>query len=123
MTINEAAALTGFSVDTLRYYERTGVVPRVPRLPSGRRCYDAEALARINLVRRLKAAGMPLKAIERYIALDALGEPAREDKAKLLRETRDELRKQLESLQASLRITCELLSGINESRCKNRAAA
>ena len=98
MTINEAAALTGFSVDTLRYYERTGVVPRVPRLPSGRCYYDAEALARINLVRRLKAAGMPLKAIERYIALDALGEPAREDKAELLRETRDELRKQLESL-------------------------
>ena len=119
MTINEAAALTGFSVDTLRYYERTGVVPRVPRLPSGRRCYDAEELARINLVRRLK----PLKAIERYIALDALGEPAREDKAELLRETRDELRKQLESLQASLRITCELLSDINESRCKNCAAA
>ena len=123
MTINEAAALTGLSADTLRYYERIGIIPRVPRLPNGWRDYDAEAMRRINLALRLKAAGMPLKTVKRYIALDAAGEPARGERTRLLLETCEALDEKLKNLQNSLRLARELLNEEAAPRGESCAAA
>lgn len=51
MTIKEASQLTGVSADTLRYYERIGLIPAVPRSESGIRNYDETSIGWINFIK------------------------------------------------------------------------
>lgn len=59
-SIGEAARLSGLPIGTIRFYERTGVVPAPPRTAAGRRDYDAAAVALLRVVRRCRALGFPL---------------------------------------------------------------
>ena len=72
---------------------------------------------------RLKAAGMPLKTVKRYIALDAAGEPARGERTRLLLETCEALDEKLKNLQNSLRLARELLNEEAAPRGESCAAA
>ena len=54
MTINEAAAQSGFSADTLRYYERIGLIRPVPRKSDGRRDYGRRETEQLELIKQLK---------------------------------------------------------------------
>jgi DNA-binding transcriptional MerR regulator len=59
----ELARLAGVSTDTLRHYERKGVLSRPQRTPNGYRCYPPAALARVQLVRRALAVGFTLEEL------------------------------------------------------------
>ena len=74
MTIKEIAARTGVSADTLRYYERMGIIPAVPRTSGGVRNYDENFVEWVAFIQTLKGAGMSLEAIADYINLAKLGE-------------------------------------------------
>ncbi|WP_243167264.1 MerR family transcriptional regulator [Acetobacterium malicum] len=63
MTIKEAAERTGISIDNLRYYERIGLFPEIPRSSSGMRDYDEMSLHWIDFAMRFKRGGMSLEAI------------------------------------------------------------
>ena len=63
MTIKEIAARTGVSADTLRYYERMGIIPAVPRTSGGVRNYDENFVEWVAFIQTLKGAGMSLEAI------------------------------------------------------------
>jgi DNA-binding transcriptional MerR regulator len=65
----EAAEHTGLSVDTLRYYEREGILPAVARTSGGRRAYTAGDLARLDFLRCLRDTGMPIAKLRRYAEL------------------------------------------------------
>lgn len=65
-SIAEAAAATSVSIDTLRFYERSGVMPPIERDAGGRRRYDDDDLGWIRFVRRLRATGMPLDRVAVY---------------------------------------------------------
>lgn len=83
MTIKEAAKVTGITIDNLRYYERIGLIPEVPRNESGIRNYDEVTLSWIDFVMHFKKAGMPLESIREYVQLALKGEekkPARYDR-------------------------------------------
>lgn len=69
MTIREIAAKTNMSTDTLRYYERIGLLPPVPRNAAGIRNYDEYFVNFINFIKKLKASGMSLEHIIDYIRL------------------------------------------------------
>lgn len=69
MTIREVAAKTNMSTDTLRYYERIGLLPPVPRNAAGIRTYDEYFVDFINFIKKLKASGMSLEHIIDYIQL------------------------------------------------------
>jgi len=71
--IGEAARLSGFSIDTLRYYERAGLLPEVARDQSGRRRYTAIDLGWLSLIQCLRDTGMPIKEIKRFVALTQTG--------------------------------------------------
>ena len=73
MTIGEIAEKTGVSVTTLRYYERIGLLPAVPRNSSGIRVYDESFVSWLELIQNLKIAGMQLEEIIEYIELAKLG--------------------------------------------------
>ena len=67
-SIGELARLTGLSVRTVRFYSDSGVVPPAGRTEAGYRLYDAEALARLELVRTLRELGVDLATIRRVLA-------------------------------------------------------
>lgn len=68
LKIGEIAARSGVSVDTVRYYERRGILPPPTRLPSGYRTYGAAAIGRIVVARRLRAVGMSIDEIAAALA-------------------------------------------------------
>jgi len=61
--IGELARLTGYAKDTIRYYERNGLIPAPPRLSSGYRLYPVATLERLLMVRRAKELGFSLSEI------------------------------------------------------------
>lgn len=68
-TTGEAARLSGFSIETLRYYEREGLLPPVARDESGRRSYSDIDLGWLALVRCLRETGMGVVEIRRFVEL------------------------------------------------------
>ena len=68
-TPQEAAARSGFSIDTLRYYERVGVQPRIRRTRSGRRAFSDLDLKWLALLRCLRDTGMPIIEIHQFVDL------------------------------------------------------
>ncbi|HAP77468.1 MAG TPA: hypothetical protein DCR14_15480 [Acidimicrobiaceae bacterium] len=63
MKIGQVAEEAGVSVDTVRFYERRGVLPAPDRMPSGYRTYTPAAVQRIRLARRLQALGLTLDEV------------------------------------------------------------
>jgi DNA-binding transcriptional MerR regulator len=68
MRIGELAARTGVSVQTIRYYERRGLIPRPARTPAGYRTYGEADLDRLAFLRRAQALGFPLADAHRLLA-------------------------------------------------------
>ncbi|WBB97384.1 MerR family transcriptional regulator [Solwaraspora sp. WMMA2080] len=93
----EAAARSGFSIDTLRYYEREGILSPVARNSSGRRVYSDDDLGMLDFLRCLRDTGMPIERLRRY------GELCRDpqtipERIALLREHADAVEQQIEQL-------------------------
>ena len=65
MTIAQASRQYGLSADTLRYYERIGLIPPVPRNKSGIRDYDQESCQWIELMKCMRSAGVQIEALDR----------------------------------------------------------
>jgi len=101
--IAEAAAKTGLTADTLRYYERDGLLVRpVMRSSSGHRRYTESDLDWIILITRLRATGMPIRDIRAYTELVRAGDGNEGDRLDLLRSHRAQVLAQLAEVQAHL---------------------
>ncbi len=110
MLIGELAAATGVSSDTLRHYERKGVIPRPVRAANGYRLYPAETLERLQTVRRALAVGFTLDEMARLFRERDKGnapcKAARTLAEEKLADLEERLREMLalrESLQAIIR--------------------
>ena len=78
----ELARLAGVSTDTLRHYERKGVLPRAHRLNNGYRKYPPDSLDRVRLIRRALAVGFTLDELARFLKARDRGQaPCREVRA------------------------------------------
>ena len=102
MTIKEASQVTGVSADTLRYYERIGLIPAVPRNESGIRNYDETSIGWINFIKCMRGAGLPIEALIEYVALCKEGDKTEASRKAILVEQRDILQQRIESLQKTL---------------------
>jgi MerR family copper efflux transcriptional regulator len=71
MKIGELARRTGVGIDTVRYYEREGLLQKAPRLASGYRSYGEGDMKRLRFVRRAKALGFTLPEVRELLALSA----------------------------------------------------
>jgi MerR family copper efflux transcriptional regulator len=69
MTIGQVAKRAGVGVETIRFYEREGLIAPPPRRRSGYRAYPAETIDRVRFVKRAKALGFSLKEIKELLAL------------------------------------------------------
>jgi DNA-binding transcriptional MerR regulator len=105
LSIAEAARRTGVSVHTLRYYERAGlVVTAVDRTASGRRRYHQLDLDWIVICTRLRATGMPIKAIRRYAQLVSAGPGNEQERLALLEAHRADVTAKLAEIQENLEL-------------------
>ena len=102
MTIAEASRKYGISADTLRYYERVGIIPRVPRTKSGIRDYDEASCGWIELTKCLRSAGVQIEALIQYSALFQRVEETVGERKALLEEQRRQLLERREDIQRSL---------------------
>ncbi|MTH95656.1 MerR family transcriptional regulator [Roseibium sp. RKSG952] len=88
MLIGDLARKSGLSVDTLRYYEKIGLLPKPLRDGGGRRIYDASVLRWIDFLGRLKATGMGIKARLRYADLRGKGAASLAERREMLEDHR-----------------------------------
>ena len=103
LTIGRAAELTGLTADTLRYYERDGLMlAPVARAATGHRRYTEGDLAWVQLVTRLRATGMPIRDVRRYAALVRSGPGNEEARLELLRGHRRLVLDQLAEVESHL---------------------
>lgn len=75
-TIKQTAELTGITQDTIRYYEKIGLLPRAERKENGHREYRQEAISAIQLIACLKKTGMPLEEMKPFLTVNADADPA-----------------------------------------------
>ena len=96
MTIAEVSKKYEMSPDTLRYYERIGLIPQVPRNKSGIRDYDENSCRWIELMKCMR------KALIEYVSLFQQGDSTVNARKMLLIEQRDQLLARMEEMQKSL---------------------
>ena len=84
LTIAQVVARTGLSADTLRYYERIGLLAPVARAAGGQRRYRAADLDWLAFVQRLRATGMPIRDMLHFAALRSQGDATAAARRELL---------------------------------------
>ncbi len=102
MTIAEVSKKYDLSADTLRYYERIGLLPAVPRNKSGIRDYDEDSMRWIELMKCLRKAGVQIEALIEYVELFRKGDETIEARKNILLEQREHLIARMNDMQASL---------------------
>ncbi len=106
LTIKEVSEKYGISGDTLRYYEKIGMIPPVTRTAGGIRNYTETDLSWIELVLCMRNAGLPIEAIIEYVRLYRMGDSTFAARLSLLRKQRTALIAQKERID-------EMLSRLN----------
>lgn len=106
MTIKQVSEKYGVSQDTLRYYEKAGLVPEVTRTASGIRDYQETDLSWLELALCMRNAGLPVNVIVEYRRLYQQGDSTIPQRLKLLTDQREELL----AMQAQIASTLERLN-------------
>ncbi len=114
MTIAEVSRACSIPVDTLRYYERIGLLPPVNRSKSGFRDYTDSDRQWVSFIKCMRAAGIPVEALIDYVALFQQGDTTREARRQLLVEQREALRGRVEELQKTLDYLTEKIHRYDE---------
>ena len=102
MKIAEVSKEYGLSADTLRYYERIGLLPNVTRTASGIRDYSEQDCARVQFVKCMRGAGVSIEALIEYMQLFEQGEQTAAARKALLEEQRELVEKPIADMQAGL---------------------
>lgn len=102
MRIAEVSKQYDISADTLRYYERIGLLPRVHRNASGVRDYDETDLARVKFIKCMRGANVSIEALIEYMQLFAEGDATLAARKAILEEQRDLVRERIAEMQAGL---------------------
>lgn len=102
MMISKVAEKYGLSADTLRYYERAGLIPRVNRNQSGIRDYTEQDCRWVEFIKCMRSAGLPIEVLIEYVALFQQGDATVGVRVELLAEQRDQLIARIEEMQKTL---------------------
>lgn len=101
MTIGEVSEKYELTADTLRYYERIGLIPPVPRKQNGIRDFDEEACRWVSFVKCMRSAGVQIEPLIEYVTLLQAGTGIARRK-NILIEQRARLQKQAEHLRSTI---------------------
>jgi DNA-binding transcriptional MerR regulator len=104
MKIAEVSEQFGMSSDTLRYYERAGLIPPVNRNGSGIRDYNELDLRRVEFIKCMRSAGLPIEVLIDYVGLVQQGDKTIEARKEILKEQRALLIARMQEMQKTLDI-------------------
>ncbi|MFZ2353217.1 MerR family transcriptional regulator [Paucilactobacillus nenjiangensis] len=102
MNIKEASQITGVSSETIRYYEKIGLVPPIDRKETGVRDIDERIIRRINFARQMRSAGMSVENLQKYIQLFDANENNQQEQLDLLQEQLEVLEEKRDDLTAAI---------------------
>ena len=102
MTIKEVSEQYEISQDTLRYYERVGMIPPVTRTAGEIRNYTAEDLRWVELAKCMRSAGLPVEAMIEYVRLFQEGDSTLPARLQLLTDQREVLLEQRKQIDETL---------------------
>jgi MerR family transcriptional regulator, aldehyde-responsive regulator len=100
--IAEVSEKYDLSPDTLRYYERIGLLPPVRRSKSGLRDYDENDLNWIDFIKCMRSAGLPIEQLTRYVQLFPQGDATVEARKKILKDQREQIVARMAEMQRTL---------------------
>jgi DNA-binding transcriptional MerR regulator len=104
MKIMEVSEQYGISSDTLRYYERIGLIQPVNRNGSGIRDYNELDLRRVEFIKCMRSAGLPIEILIEYVGLVQQGDKTIETRREILKEQRELLLARMKEMQKTLDI-------------------
>ncbi len=102
MKISEVSERYGISTDTLRYYERIGLLPPVSRNGSGIREYKDIDLRRVAFIKCMRGAGLPIGVLIEYVGLVQQGDQTIQARKEILKEQRALLAARMQDMQQTL---------------------
>lgn len=121
MNIGQVADLLGIHVQTIRYYEREGLLPPLARTPRGYRTLDATTIRRIRFIRHAQEAGFTLREIADLLALQAAPDGTCHDVLDFLQDKLADLEQritQLHALQQVLKnLAARCVTGLPANDC------
>ena len=118
MTIAEVSKEFGLTADTLRYYERIGLLPAVNRNSSGNRDYTQEDCRWVQFIKCMRSAGLSIETIIEYVSLFQLGNATIAIRKELLIEQRKQIFDKIEELQGTLEYLDKKIDGYEEHMLK-----
>lgn len=101
MVISEVSEKYGITQDALRYYERVGLIPTVPRKPNGIRDYDDYSCGWIEFIHCMRKTGVPVEVLVEYVQLYQQGSKTKEARKELLQTELNRLEDRIANLQAT----------------------
>lgn len=102
MTISEVSKKYNITADTIRYYEKEGLIPTVPRNKNGIRDFDENSCGWIEFIKCMRSAGLEIETLKRYVSLFRQGTKTVKERKILLEEQREKLLKKQEDIKATL---------------------
>lgn len=118
MKIGQVAGEAGVSVDTVRFYERRGVLPAAERRPSGYRIFDTAAVERIRLAKSLQEFGLTLNEVVEALAAHDAGEATCESERWRLEAVVDRIDAKMADLAKARRAAVESLENCRTGHCR-----
>jgi MerR family transcriptional regulator, aldehyde-responsive regulator len=104
MKIAQVSERYGISSDTLRYYERIGLIPPVNRNGGGIRDYNEIDVRRVEFIKCMRSAGLPIDVLIEYVELVQQGDQTSEARKEILKEQRKQLAARMKEMQKTLDI-------------------
>lgn len=102
MTIAEVSRKYELTADTLRYYERVGLIPTVNRNKNGIRNYTEEDCKNVEFVKCMRGAGLPIEVLIEYVTLLGQGDETIDARKEILIEQRKELIKKMKEIKVTI---------------------
>ena len=101
-TISGVAKSTGVSIDTLRYYERIGLIHGVARLSNTHRCYTESDIQWIQFLLKLRATGVSIQQMLEYVRLQREGESTLRERVAMLKAHHNQVEAHIQQMQEYL---------------------
>ena len=120
MKIGEVARRTGLSIDTLRYYEKLGLIDP-PWRQGGQRAYDDAVVPWLGFIKMLKATGMPLADVETYASLRRKGDDTSAERRRMLERQRAAVLAKIAELQECVELLDYKIMNYAEIEARHRA--
>jgi len=118
MKIAEVSERYTISSDTLRYYERIGLFQPVNRNASGIRDYSEIDLRRVEFIKCMRSAGLPIEVLIEYVRLVQQGDRTVEARKEILKEQREQLVARMKEMQKTLNILDHKIEGYENAVLK-----